>query len=300
MFAERPGAAARLAADVEANHTGACGESAVQMKPRSNPSAQSRRLAPEIAVLLGVAFLLTGCVSTGYLRASKDTPPPQSLDVPFAPGRLEAALNAVITYNGPGSWKRDAFWDEYVVTLRNPGSQVLTVSATGRTDFSGAVQTAGDNPWKLEKQSKTLEEKYRAAGITFARYTVPGVLIVGGATALAAATSGGGFLAGYAVAAGAAGATVVVLPVYYGTVLTINHFDKVRMEKEFTRRRIVLPISLAAGQTRTGSFFFPMVPSPRSLAFHWTAESGPGDSVLALGFLHDLHVKKADKPAATK
>jgi hypothetical protein len=250
------------------------------------------------AVSLSAAFLLTGCVSTGYLKAKKDTPPPQLLNVPFAPGRLEAALNAVITYNGPGSWKRDAFWDEYVVTLRNPGSQVLTVSAVGLADYAGTVQTAGDNPWKLEKQSKTLEEKYRAAGIAFARYTVPGVLIVGGVSALVAAGSSG--WVGYAAIGGAGIATVVVLPVYYGTVLAINHFDKVRMEKEFTRRRIVLPISLAPGETRTGSFFFPMVPSLRSLAFHWTSESGPGDSVLALDFLHDLHVKTAAGSAAAK
>ncbi len=219
--------------------------------------------------------------------------------MPFAPGRLEAALNAVITYNGPGSWKRDAFWDEYVVTLHNPGVRALTISAAGLTDLTGAVRTPGDNPWKLEKESKTLEEKYQAAGIAFARYTVPGVLIVGGASAIAVAGSSG-WLAGYAAIGGAAVGAVVVLPVYYGTVLTINHFDKVRMEKEFARRRIALPISLAAGESRTGSFFFPMVPSPRSLGVHWSDESGSADAILALDFLNDLHLARPAKPAPTK
>jgi hypothetical protein len=249
---------------------------------------------------LSAAFLLTGCVSEGYLKAKKDTLPPQALNVPFAPGRLEAALNAVITYNGPGSWKRDAFWDEYVVTLRNPGSQVLTVCAAQLTDFAGTVQTAGENPWKLEKQSKTLEEKYRETRVAFERYSTPGIVIVGGAAAIGFGTAGGGMLAGYAAVAGTAGIALVALPAYYGVVLTINHHNKVGMEKEFNRRRIALPLALGPGETRTGSFFFPMVPGPRSLAVRWTCESGPGDTVLALDFLHDLHLAKPAKPASTK
>jgi len=253
-----------------------------------------------MASFMSAAFLLTGCVSTGYLKAKKDTPSPQLLNVAFAPGRLEAALNAVITYNGPGSWKRDAFWDEYVVTLRNPGSQVLTVSAVGLTDFAGTVQTAGDNPWKLEKQSKTLEEKYRAERVAFERYSAPGIVIIGSAAAIGFGTAGGGMLAGYAAVAGTAGIALVALPAYYGVVLTINHHNKVAMEKEFNRRRLVLPLTLSPDETRTGSFFFPMVPSPRSLALHWTSESGPGDSILALDFLHGIHVKIAAGSAATK
>jgi len=251
-----------------------------------------------MASFLGSVFLLTGCVSTRYLKAKKDTPPPQLLNVAFAPGGLEAALNAIITYNGPGSWKRDAFWDEYVVTLHNPGKQILTVTGVELTDPSGAVRVAGDNPWKLERESKTLEEKYRAAGMAFVRYTVPGVLIVGGAGALAASTSGGMFV-GYAALGGAGLAVVGVLPAYYGVILVINHHNKVAMEKEFGRRRLSLPLVLAPGEMRTGSFFFPMVPSPRALTMHWTAEPGVGDAVLALGFLHDLHIEDpASSPAS--
>ena len=258
------------------------------MRTRFTPSA------------LAVAFLLTGCVSSGYLKAKKDTPPPQALNASFAPGRLDAALNTVITFNGPGSWKRDAFWDEYVVTLHNPGSQVLTVTDVGLTDFSGAVRTPGDNPWKLEKESKTLEERYRADGVEFARYTAPGVLIVGGAAAIGFGTAGGGMLAGYAAVAGTAGLALVALPAYYGTVLLVDHHHKANMEKEFGRRRLALPLALAPGETRTGSFFFPMAPSPRTLGLHWTDESGSGEAVLALEFLHGLHLKPATEPSPAK
>ena len=127
-----------------------------------------------VALLLAAAFLLPGCVSTGYRAARKDTPGPQLLNVQFPPGRLDATLISVITYNGPGSWKRDAFWDEYVVTIQNTGNDPITIAAAGLTDSAGTMRAAGVAPWPLEQESKRLEDKYRAAGIAFVRYTTPG------------------------------------------------------------------------------------------------------------------------------
>ena len=244
--------------------------------------------------LLAVIFLLffTGCVSSRYKEARKDTPPPKLLNVAFAPAPLKATLSTLITYNGPGSWKRDAFWDEYVVTLRNPGPVPLLVSEPGLVDFAGTNRSDGSEPWVLEKASKTLERQYKEAGIAFVRYTAPGVLILG---AGAAAISSVGIFS--AAAGTAATATVVVLPLYYIGVLTINHHNKAGMEKEFNRRQLVLPLTLAPGETRTGSLFFPMVPNPRSLGLSWSAGPSRGESVLPLDFLHGLHAAPAqDKP----
>ena len=138
--------------------------------------------------LLAVISLLasTGCVSSRYKASKKSTPPARVLDTHFAPGPVEASLTSLITYNGPGSWKRNAFWDEYVVTLRNPGTEPLVVSNPLLLDQAGTGRVAGSNPWALEKESKTLERKYKEAGIAFVRYTVPGILILGtGAAAYA-------------------------------------------------------------------------------------------------------------------
>jgi hypothetical protein len=214
------------------------------------------------------------------------------LNVTFAPAPLAATLNTVITYDGPGSWKREAFWDEYVVTLHNPGSQPLTVPVVELADYAGTGRSAGSNPWALEKESKTLEQKFKNAGVAFVRYTAPGVLILGAGAA--AITSAGIFTA---AASTAAAATVIALPVYYIGVLTINHHNKVAMEKEFNRRRLVLPLTLAPAETRTGSFFFPMIPSPRSLGLRWASGPETGEAVLPLEFLRGLHTSPA--PAAS-
>src|ERR1700694_1237980 len=70
-----------------------------------------------LAILAVIVLLAsTGCVWSRYKEARKSTPLPQLLNVAFAPAPLEAALSTLITYNGPGSWKRHAFWAEYVVT----------------------------------------------------------------------------------------------------------------------------------------------------------------------------------------
>src|SRR5258708_7879003 len=107
-----------------------------------------------LAVIVLLAF--TGCVSSRYKEAGKSTPPPRLLNVAFAPAPLEAALSTLITYNGPGAWKRDAFWDEYVVTLHNPGSEPLTVSSAGLVDFVGAGRAADRKSTRLNSSHQII------------------------------------------------------------------------------------------------------------------------------------------------
>ena len=227
--------------------------------------------------------------------ARKDTPPPSMLNAAFSPAPLGATLNTVIIYRGPGSWKREAFWDEYGVTLHNPGTEPLTVTAVALVDFAGTARPAGDNPWKLESESKTLERKFRDAGVAFARNAGPAALWVGaGYAASMSAILGGGGLS-------VLGSAVVVgVPVYFVTVTVINHHNKSAIVAEFNRRRLVLPLTLPPGATLTGSFFFPMGPNPRSLRLNWSSGSDNGEAVLALGFLHGLHDPSGSAIAQTR
>ena len=129
------------------------------------------------ALLLAVAVcLMTACVSPKYKRADKSTPPVQPLNVKFPSSTLDTSLYAEISDGSPGSWKRDAFWDEYVVIMHNEGDQVLNIVSATLTDYAGAVRPAGTDPWALERESKTLEKRYRDAGIAFARMAAPRVI----------------------------------------------------------------------------------------------------------------------------
>jgi len=227
--------------------------------------------------------------------APKDTPPVVPLNVVVAQPPVELVLNAVIIYKGPGSWKREALWDEYVVTIRNHGEGPLTITAATLVDFAGVSLQPGVDPWALEKESQTLEQRYKKAGVAFARNALPGVLILG--TGTAALMAIGPFAAGAAVAAVAV--TVIALPVYYIVVLSVNHSNKSAIKAEFARRRLALPIIVGPGETHTGSLFFPMVPNPQSLNAQWVTGPTGGEVKLSLEFLRGLHVPSPAPGAPT-
>lgn len=269
------------------------------MGDASNPLV-GRWSALLTATIVGLVLCFQcGCVATKYKLAKKNTPPVQPVNIAFPTSApLQATLAALISYGGPGSWKREALWDEYVVTLENHGERPLTIDSATLADSTGTPYAAGTDPWALEKQSKKLEKQYRDRGEAFIRAAGPGVLIVGaGAATVSAAAGSAPFISAGVV--GAALATVVVLPVYYATVLGINHHNKKAVLAEFNRRRLPLPLTLAPGETRTGSLFYPMLRSPSSLALYWTNESGSTTAVLPLEFLHALHVPTApvDQPS---
>lgn len=246
-----------------------------------------------MAVVAAVLYGQGGCIATKYKLAKKNTPPIKLLNIAFPPSAsLQPMLAALIIYGGPGSWKREALWDEYVITLENSGERPVTVDLVSLDDSAGTAYAAGDDPWALEKQSKKLEKQYRNRGEAFVRAAGPGVLIVGaGAATISAAAGGTVFVSAGMV--GAAVATVVVLPVYYLTVVGINHHNKKAVVAEFNRRRLPLPLTLAPGETRTGSLFFPMVRNPRSLELRWSSETASAQVALPLDFLDGLHVPSA-------
>jgi hypothetical protein len=239
-----------------------------------------------ILVALGLCFS-SACVSSKYRQADKRIPPAKALNVKFPPAILDASLCTEISDGAPGSWKRETYWDEYVVTIHNPGDQPLEITSTTLTDYAEAPHRAGDNPWALERESKTLEKRYQDDGIAFARAAAPRVIVSAAEPGVVASAG-----VGSAGAAAAATITAVALPIYGATVLGINIHNKKAMTKEFNRRRLPLPLALGAGETRTGSFFFPTIPNPHALTLHWSSSSGEGDTALGLDFLEGLHVKE--------
>lgn len=253
------------------------------------------------AVIAAMLSTQAGCVATKYKLAKKNTPPVQLLNVAFPPSTpLQPTLTSLISYGGPGSWKRKALWDEYVLTLHNSGERPISIDSAMLTDSAGMLIATGNEPWALEKESKRLEKQYRDRGEAFMRAAAPGVLIVGTSAAVVSATAGSGYIlsAAAATAFAAAATAVVVLPIYYVTVLGINHHNKKAVMAEFSRRRLRQPLTLAPDETRTGSLFFPMVRAPHSLELSWSSESASGQAELPLDFLSGLHVPTVVEDAA--
>jgi len=251
------------------------------------PSKSLRRAAVGRSIVglaaLAAAVALSACVATKYQMTGRHDPP-VLLDLNASQPPLVFRLRATIVYNGPGSWKQDALWDEYVATVQNQGDTVMSLTEVALVDLAGSDCRPGNDPWALEKESQSSEERYRRTGVAFARGEIPQALISGAGAATAA--SGGAVAGGVATVAAA---SVVALPVYYVVVWGVNYKNRAAVNAEFARRRMALPVTLAVGETRTGSFFFPMTPSPQSLRLRWSSGSAVSEVALSLKPLQGLH-----------
>jgi hypothetical protein len=252
--------------------------------------------APVAALaLLVLALGLTGCVtSKKYRLAKEDTPPAQTLDWSVSVPPVALTLKSVIVIKGPGSWKREARWDEYVVKITNSGSQPVTVVSSELVDVLGQPQIPGADPWPLEKLSYTNWDKYGKTGLKLLA-GAGAVVLYAGYTMSVAMT---GFMGGATASAGAV-ALVNVIPVValvdVTTVAIMNHNNKKAVQAEFDRRRLPLPLTVPGDGRVEGSFFFPMTPGPQRLVLKGTAGEAPLELGLDLKPLAGLHLKPEEK-----
>ncbi len=246
------------------------------------------------ALLLACTLLLTGCVSTKYKMAPKETAkPPVVLDLAATQSPLALKLHTVIVFKGPGSWKQEAYWDEYVVALSNQGAAPVVLESATLVDALGTEQACGTDPWKLEKQSRENLKKYAhygrkvmiGAGLTVAWVVSP---VLGYSAAMAGAD----------VLAGAAVGVFVLVPVWAIGSGVRYFIAENAIEDEFARRRIKLPLELKPGESRLGSLFFPVSPGPQRLVVHGRAGGQAVADTLDLAPLAGLHfLKELTDPA---
>jgi hypothetical protein len=243
----------------------------------------------------------TGCVtSKKYKMAKDDMPPAQPLGWTVALPPAELTLQSLIVYKGPGTWKREAKWDEYVVQFTNHGPVPLTIGTAQLVDILGQPQIPGTQPWSLEKLSSTNWDKYGGLGLSL--LAGAGVVVLYGGIAMTTVMSS--YLAGPAgVAAssvGGAAAALTIIPIAAVVDITavaiINHQNKGKVQAEFDRRRLVLPLTVAPGSTVSGSLFFPMTPGPQRLVVKGQAGDAPVELGLELKQLAGLHLKPVKPP----
>ena len=255
-------------------------------KIRHNPSVFP--ILIKFAVIILMVTISSGCAFKRYKLAKKDTPPPVEMNLNFKQPPIELLLNSVIIFKGPGSWKREAYWDEYIVSITNHGTLPLSIESAAIVDFQDKINSAGIDPWELEKLSKAWWKGIRASGAGTAVALGAGT----GISALVISASWGTVLgAGSAsgVAIGAAG--VIAMPVIGVSYIVGNIRGRNKIEKEFNRRRLVLPVIIPAGQSVQGSLFFPITPGPKYLILKCRMGEDIYDVEFDLSPLKALHIK---------
>ena len=238
--------------------------------------------------LLSALLALPGCVSKKYQLAPNRAAPVSLIDLAARQLPLAAVLHTVIVNRGPGSWKRDAYWDEYVVSFVNQGQAPITIDSALLAASFDASRTVGTDPWKLEKQSHKILKDSNHLGREVVAGAGVAVLLTASYVGIAAASLG----ATTGAVAAASAATFVAVPVWLITAEIRTHNARRAIVREFGKRRIALPLQLQPGVTRQGSLFFPISPGPLRLELHIHSEGVAQLVSIDLTPITDLHLTR--------
>ena len=250
------------------------------------------QLARSLSTIAAAALLGTGCMSTKYKSASQKTPAVTPLNLTTAGEFVQPTIHAVVVIGGPGSWKKEAYWDEYIVSIANHGTAPVAIESVLLTGIAATSVPPHDNPWALEKVSRTAAKRNFGIAKDTALQVGTGLSVVLGAGYIAGASvgTGAGFLGGLGAAMVATSAVVVAAPVVVGTSIYRNITGRHRIETEFNRRRLALPATLVPTQVVQGSLFLPITPGPKILSFKCRGES-THDVSIDLTPIAGLHLK---------
>ncbi|NNF51423.1 MAG: hypothetical protein HKN59_03195, partial [Gammaproteobacteria bacterium] len=231
------------------------------------------------AFVFTVIAVLAGC--GGGSKVLKE-PLPMQVVQPLAMAsddQLAATLDWIIVRNNPGTWARNADWDEYLVRVANKSEEPVELLSIVIFDSLGTELGPEMSRKALVKASKETYKRYKKASTKvmagrsgvglFA--TGSAMTVVGGAAAIAAAY--GSILSGTS-SAGAAGAIGTGL-FLAGPAIAIGGIvrgaNNSAVDKEIQQRQSVLPITLAPGEQPVLDLFFPIAPSPTHLEITYHA-----------------------------
>ncbi len=231
--------------------------------------------------LFAVAMLavLGGCGGTKLLKEPQQLTAQDALAA-GSDAAVSATLDWVIVRDGPGTWARNADWDEYLVALRNDSPEPVTITAVTVTDSSGHRHDSIASRKKLVKASRQTAQRYKGQGIEVKAGLGGGALAVaGGLSASVGAGAGVAAIYGSGAAVGVTAGALVLAPVLVvgGVVRGVNN-SKVNVTIE--ARQTPLPLQVEPGSTQVLDLFFPIAPSPIEVRIDYTGASGENSIVL--------------------
>ena len=238
------------------------------------------RFALRCALLPLVLFGVVACGGTKLVKQpAQDAASP--LESPAVAqvedGRLRASFHSLVLRNGPGSWAKNAAWDEYHLQVTNVSAQPVQIVGAAVVDSIGTRLPALDDRRQLLAASKQSAGRYRKQNVKVT--TGPGsagLILTGAGVAVAGvglavgptygSLLGGSVGAGYA----AAGALVLAAPVLAvaGIVRAVHNGQ---VDDELARRAPDWPLELAPGETRALDVFVPLAPSPARIELDYEA-----------------------------
>lgn len=251
-----------------------------------------------VVFLLGVS-LVAGCGGTKVLKETQPIQTTQPLAA-ISDQRVEATLDWVIVRDGPGTWARNADWDEYLLRVSNRSDQPIKVTQLTVVDSLDTRIESQSGRKQLVKGSKKTARRYKESGVKVKAGRGAGTMLIAGAAVTAvgigaASAVAYGSILGGAATAGSAGAAVGGL-LLLGPALAVGGIvrgvNNSKVNNQIELRQTKLPLEVPAGEELGLNVFFPISPSPKVVELIYIDATGKHSLVIDTSTaLNGLHIE---------
>ena len=252
---------------------------------------------PPRAIHLGAVLVLTLLSACAYHKKLDKPVPlqPAGTIATAADERLSVSLDAIIVRDGPGSWSKNADWDEYLLHAHTTSAEPVEITRIVVVDSLGKRRKPSAIRGDLQSASKETARRYKDANLEVtAGYGGAGLAVAGYAVGGASAAVGLATLGTSGAAAGAAVAGAVLVAPVLMTAGIVVGVQEIRVQNEIRRRSTVFPAQVAAEQELPLDVFFPIAPAPERVEVTYRNTSSEHvlviDTKAALAGLHLLPV----------
>jgi len=251
-----------------------------------------------IAILLGVGLMS----SYGGTKMLKEAQPIQTTQ-PLAASsdrRVEAILDWVIVRDGPGTWARNADWDEYLLSVSNLSDQPIKLVQLTVVDSLDTRIEPQPGRKQLVKNSKQTARRYKDSGLRVKAGRGVGTMLVAGAVVTAVgigtatAVAATGLMSGAAAAGSAgtaAGGLLLLGPALAGGGI-VRGVNNSKVNNEIELRQTLLPVEIPVGEKQGLTVFFPLAPSPNVVELIYVDATGEHSLIIDTSeALDGLHIE---------
>jgi len=252
---------------------------------------------PHLIFRSSITFLFSTCalVGCGGSKVLKE-PQPLVFGQPIATAadqRLYVTLDWVIVRDGGGTWAKNAYWDEYLLRIRNQSDQTINLKELIVVDSLNTRIEAQRGRKQLVDGSKRTTRRYKQSGTKVTAGTGRGTVGVAAATV---AGAGVGAAMGAGTLAGASGGAIVVGAAVFAPVLAIGGIARgvnhSAVNTMIEQRQTSLPLDLFAGDELMLDVFFPIAPSPGTVELTYSDSTGEYIIVInTSAALNGLHIE---------
>lgn len=224
------------------------------MHPDANSATVLAALFARLLAAVCVTF--AGC-GTAVLKESRPLESP-GVVAEAKDARILASIETVILRNGPGTWARDAEWDEYLIRIRALSDEAVEIREIVIFDALDQRIKARSDRGDLVDGTREIERRYQQSGqlVRDREGNVWGAVGAGvGGAAIIVASAAPATIAGAATFFTAGFVAVIAGAHFAGAAV-----ERMLINAEIKRRHTTLPVTVPSGKEASLDLFFPITP----------------------------------------